>query len=43
MLKQYISIFYMFKGIYLSKARTCMKLFLCFFIKETDTIDHIVV
>ena len=35
------------KGIYLSKALTCMKFFLykqkCFFIKETDTFGHIVV
>ena len=28
-----------FKGIYLSKALTCMKIF----VKETDTFDHIVV
>ena len=35
------------KWIYLSKALTCMKVFLykqkCFFIKETDTFGHIVV
>ena len=35
------------KGIYLSKALTCMKFFLykqkCFFIKETDIFGHIVV
>ena len=37
----------MIKGIYLSKALTCMKFFLykqkCFFIKGTDTFGHIVV
>ena len=37
-----------FRGIYLSKALTCMKIFLnkqklLFFIKETDTFGHIVV
>ena len=36
-----------FKGIYLSKALTCMKFSCinknCFFIKETDTFGHIVV
>ena len=35
------------KGIYLSKALTCMNFFLykqkCFFIKEMDTFGHIVV
>ena len=36
------------KGIYLSKALTCMKMFLykqeyCFFVKEMDTFGHIVV
>ena len=38
---------HIFKGIYLSKALTCMKFFWyeqkCFFIKETDTFGHIVV
>ena len=36
-----------FKGIYLSKALTCMKIFLnkqeLLFVKETDTFSHIVV
>ena len=36
-----------FKGIYLSKALTCMKIFLykkeLLFVKETDTFGHIVV
>ena len=35
-----------FKGIYLSKPLTCMKLLLykqkCVFIKETDTFGHVV-
>ena len=38
---------YQLKGVYLSKALTCMNFFLykkiCFFIKETDTFGHIVV
>ena len=37
----------LFKGIYLSKALTCMKIFLykqeLLFVKETDTFGHIVV
>ena len=36
-----------YKGIYLSKALTCMKIFLykqeLLFVKETDTFGHIVV
>ena len=39
----YTASFRSIKGIYLSKALTCMNFFLYIFIKETDTFGHIVV